>query len=174
MNYHVGRAGQQLGVYPEENIRAMLGRGELRPDDLGWKEGMAAWQPLGELFPGLNAPPPPPVGAMPPPPPVGFAGQGGYGGGGIAPPPKPASNLVPAILVTLFCCLPFGIASIIFASQVDGKYAAGDYAGAEESAAKSKKWMWWALGVGLVGTLLYVGVVLIGAFTGAMNGIEAP
>ena len=176
MNYHVGRAGQQLGVYPEETIRAMLGRGELRPDDLGWKEGMAAWQPLGELFPGLNAPPPPPPSGFtpPPPPPGGVASQVLVGRGGIAPPPKPASNLVPAILVTLFCCLPFGIASVVFASQVDGKYAAGDYLGAEEAAAKSKKWMWWAFGIGLVVSVLYFGLMVVGAVTGAMNGVQTP
>ena len=172
MNYHVGRAGQQLGVYPEETVRAMLGRGELRPDDLGWKEGMAAWQPLGELFPGLGAPPPPPSGfAVPPlPPGGGFAGRGGYGGNRAAP-PKPASNLVPAILVTLFCCLPLGVPAIIFASQVDGKYAVGDYAGAEAAAAKSKKWMWWAFGIGLVFSLLYFGLTAVGVATSTLHGL---
>ena len=30
-----------------------------------------------------------------------------------------------AILVTLFCCLPFGIVAIVFAAQVDSKVAAG-------------------------------------------------
>jgi hypothetical protein len=57
--------------------------------------------------------------------------------------------LVQAILVTLCCCLPFGIASIVFASQVNSKYAAGDVAGAHESARKARLWFWWALGVGL-------------------------
>ena len=30
---------------------------------------------------------------------------------------------IPSILVTIFCCLPLGIAAIIFAAQVDGKVA---------------------------------------------------
>ena len=38
--------------------------------------------------------------------------------------------LVPAILVTIFCCLPVGIAAIIQAAQVNGKLQAGDYEGA--------------------------------------------
>ena len=38
--------------------------------------------------------------------------------------------LVWAILVTLFCCLPFGIISIIYAVQVDGKVSSGDLQGA--------------------------------------------
>lgn len=48
--------------------------------------------------------------------------------------------LVPAILTTIFCCLPFGIVSIVFASQVDSKLAAGDYAGAVNSSNKAKTW----------------------------------
>ena len=43
---------------------------------------------------------------------------------------RPQNYLVWAILTTLFCCLPLGIVSIVFAAQVDGKLASGDYAGA--------------------------------------------
>ena len=49
-----------------------------------------------------------------------------------APPPSstpPKNWLVESILVTIFCCLPFGIAGIVFASQVNSKWAAGDYNG---------------------------------------------
>src|SRR5215813_14996770 len=46
-------------------------------------------------------------------------------------PPGPAvpaiqTYLVPAILVTLFCFLPTGVAAIVFASQVSSKRDAGD------------------------------------------------
>jgi hypothetical protein len=157
MNYHVGRAGQQLGVYPEETIRDMLQRGELHPDDLGWREGQGEWQPLGQLF-GPSSPPP-----------LSSAGTRGFVKAHL-PPPKPKNNLVPAILVTLFCCLPFGIASIVFASQVDSKYSGGDYAGAEASLAKSKLWMWWAFGVGLVVSVIWFGLAFVGAMAGAANG----
>jgi hypothetical protein len=71
-----------------------------------------------------------------PPPPPGSYG-GGYGAG--APGSKPDNHLVWAILSTVFCCLPLGIASIVFAAQVDSKWAAGDYAGARESSEKAKK-----------------------------------
>ena len=53
--------------------------------------------------------------------------------------PKPDNYLVWAILSTLFCCLPLGIASIVFAAQVDGKYNSGDYVGAQASSASAKK-----------------------------------
>ena len=47
--------------------------------------------------------------------------------------PQVPNNLVWAILSTLFCCLPAGIVSIVYAAQVNGKLAAGDIAGAQES-----------------------------------------
>jgi hypothetical protein len=78
------------------------------------------------------------------------------------PPPHaqvPVPNyLVPAILTTLFCCLPFGIASIVYAAQVNGKLEAGDRAGALESSRKAKMWAWISFGTGLV--LIVVGVLV--------------
>lgn len=57
------------------------------------------------------------------------------------PPSVPPKNwLVESILVTLFCCLPFGIAGIVFASQVSTKWAAGDLAGALQSSKEAGKW----------------------------------
>jgi hypothetical protein len=70
--------------------------------------------------------------------------------------PAPDNFLVQAILVTLCCCLPFGIASIVYASQVNSKAAAGDMAGAHESARKARFWFWWALGLGLPIQILLV------------------
>ena len=71
-------------------------------------------------------------------------------------PPKPDNCLVWAILSTLCCCLPFGIVAIVYASQVDGKYAAGDYQGAVDSANKAKTWCWVSFGIGIVGTIISV------------------
>jgi ABC-type multidrug transport system permease subunit len=76
--------------------------------------------------------------------------------GTVDPPRRPDNNLVGAILSTLCCCLPFGIVSIVYAAQVNTKYSVGDYAGAEESAAKSKTWMWWGVGIGLVVNLIFI------------------
>jgi len=44
---------------------------------------------------------------------------------------KPKTYLAIAIITTLFCCLPLGIASIVFSSQVEKKYKAGDITGAQ-------------------------------------------
>lgn len=51
-----------------------------------------------------------------------------------------SNNLIWAILSTLFCCLPLGIVSIVYAAKVDGLAAAGDLAGAQEAADKAKTW----------------------------------
>ena len=46
--------------------------------------------------------------------------------------------LVPAILSTLFCCLPFGIAGILFAVQANAKVQQGDIDGAAVAASRAK------------------------------------
>jgi hypothetical protein len=61
------------------------------------------------------------------------------------------------ILSTIFCCLPLGIASIVFAAQVDGKWASGDYAGAREASEKAKRFAMIAAGVGVgLGVLFFI------------------
>ena len=50
------------------------------------------------------------------------------------------NNLVWAILSTLFCCMPLGIVSIVYAARVDGKRAVGDIAGAREDARLAANW----------------------------------
>jgi hypothetical protein len=112
--------------------------------------------------PGYGTPPPgtPPPGYGAPPPAYGYPqpgyGNPTYGYGGVPSGPKPDSYLVPAILTTLFCCLPSGIAAIVFAAQVDSKYARGDYEGAVASARNAKVWTWVSVGLGLVAIVLWV------------------
>lgn len=89
-----------------------------------------------------------------PPPPPGY--QSYDSGGGAASGPKPDNYLVWAILSTLFCCLPLGIASIVFAAQVDGKYNSGDHAGAREASEKAKKFAMWGAIAGVVVIVLYI------------------
>jgi hypothetical protein len=78
-------------------------------------------------------------------------------------PPSINNYLAPAILCTLFCCLPFGIVAIVNAAQVNSKLSAGDYEGAEASANQAKTWCWVSFGLGLVGVLIYAAILLMGA-----------
>ncbi len=54
--------------------------------------------------------------------------------------PRPDNNLVWGILCTVLCCLPLGIVSIVYASKVDGCYAAGRYDEAVQNAKEALKW----------------------------------
>jgi hypothetical protein len=84
----------------------------------------------------------------------------------------PAINnyLVPAIFATICCCLPFGIVSIVYAAQVNGRLAGGDYEGAKRSADSAKMWFWIAFGLGLVATVAYLGLGVVGALLDAQKG----
>lgn len=73
------------------------------------------------------------------------------------------SGLVLAILVTLFCCLPFGIVAIIYASKVSGLAAAGDIAGAQDAAKKSSMWSWVSFIVGFLVDVIYIFIYVLAA-----------
>ncbi len=66
---HVNRSGTTLGTFSEEDVREGLRTGRFIGTDLGWREGMAAWQSLSQ-FPEFGGPAPaapPPQAAAPPP-----------------------------------------------------------------------------------------------------------
>ena len=135
-------------------------------------------QPPGQ--PGWGPPPGAPPGQPPPygqphygqPPPYGAPyGQPGYPPPGYGTPPpagKPDNYLVWAVLSTLLCCLPLGVASIVFASQVNSKWAAGDFHGAVQSSEKAKRFAIFSAGAGVI-----LGVIFfsIGAFGSGGNGL---
>src|SRR5713101_1333604 len=59
---HVNRGATSLGAFSEEEVREGLRTGRFAPTDIGWREGMANWQPLSQ-FPelGETAPGAPPA-----------------------------------------------------------------------------------------------------------------
>jgi len=75
--------------------------------------------------------------------------------------------LVQAILTTIFCCLPFGIVSIVYAAQVNGKLQAGDRAGAVQSSRNARMWAWISFGTGLVVIGGYLIILVLGAIAGS-------
>jgi len=81
----------------------------------------------------------------------------------------PKSWLVESILVTFFCCLPFGIAGIVNASKVESRFYAGDVDGANTASAEAGKWTKVAFWVGIAFYAIYfiVWVVILGGAIGA-------
>ncbi|MEA4862326.1 MAG: CD225/dispanin family protein [Victivallaceae bacterium] len=73
------------------------------------------------------------------------------------------SYLVESILITVLCCLPFGIVGIVYAFKVSGLVAAGNYSAAQEAAGKAKFWTWLGFGFGIVWVILWVGFQVVGA-----------
>jgi hypothetical protein len=71
---------------------------------------------------------------------------------------RPNNYLVGSIIATIVCCMPVGIISIIYASQVNSKYDAGDFAGAEKASKQAKQFMIGAIVVGLVAVIAYIGI----------------
>ncbi|MDP0498943.1 MAG: DUF4328 domain-containing protein [Verrucomicrobiota bacterium JB022] len=63
MIYLIRQDGQQEGPYPDEAVQGMYQRGQLPAGTLYWKQGMADWAPVHDLF---DAPPPLPEDRPPP------------------------------------------------------------------------------------------------------------
>ena len=64
--------------------------------------------------------------------------------------PCPPTNLVWAILACVLCCIPFGIAAIIYSNKVTKCYLAGDLAGAKSASETSA---WWVIASVVVGVV---------------------
>ena len=50
MNYHLHRDGQNLGIFPLEDLRNWRQTGRLNGEELVWCAGMSDWQPLDQIL----------------------------------------------------------------------------------------------------------------------------
>ncbi|MBD9703667.1 CD225/dispanin family protein [Streptomyces sp. ID01-12c] len=64
--------------------------------------------------------------------------------------------MTPAILVTLLCFLPTGIAAIVFASQVSAKATTGDYQGAAQASRRARILVLVSVGIGVLFWLILI------------------
>ena len=94
------------------------------------------------------------------------------GSGGAGTPTNVPNYLVQSILVTLCCCIPFGIVAIVYAAQVNTKLAANNVAGAQESSQNAKKWCWIGLGSGIVVNLIVVVLQVLAAVASQQQGAQ--
>ena len=78
----------------------------------------------------------------------------------------PQTWLAESIIVTLLCCLPFGIVGIIKAASVDSLYRSGDYEGAQRASQAAGKWTKIGFFCGLAVVIFYL---IIGLITGFEN-----
>jgi hypothetical protein len=100
--------------------------------------------------------------------PGGSGGSGGSGdtvidGGTVGgkdaytpPPTIPPTYLWQSIVVTILCCLPFGIPAIVNASRVQERFLKGDYAGAEKASSNAKTWAIVSLVAGIIGLIISI------------------
>ncbi len=80
----------------------------------------------------------------------------------------PKSYLAESILVTIFCCLPFGIAGIVNAANVESRFYAGDIQGAQRASAQAKKWTMWSLWSAVIIGVIYIFfIVLVASISAA-------
>lgn len=82
----------------------------------------------------------------------------------------PPNYLVFAILTTILCCQIFGIVSIVFAAQVNSKWASGDYQGAISASKNAKLWAWIAFGSGIIIVLVFTLLAILGILAGLTFG----
>jgi hypothetical protein len=135
--WYYSKNGMQLGPLSTEEFSGKASSGEVLPSDLIWKEGMSDWKPLAQVpeFHGLSSlstPPPVGMGSVPMQQPYMYPA-------GHAPVTVP-NYLWQSIVVTVLCCLPFGVVSIIHAAKVDSLLAQGDIVGATAASQSAKKW----------------------------------
>ena len=73
----------------------------------------------------------------------------------------PPTYLVWSVVMTVLCCLPAGIAAIIFSCQVSSKFFAGDYAGAVKASQRAEIWIIVSFVLGVLANTLYLPLTLL-------------
>jgi hypothetical protein len=81
---------------------------------------------------------------------------------------SPKTYLAESILVTIFCCVPFGIVGIVHAANVSSRYFIGDIEGSLKAQKEARKWTLIGFWTGLAFGILYIaGNIFIGFNSGA-------
>lgn len=146
VQWYYSEGGQRRGPVPAEQLKNLIAAGNVKPDTLVWKQGMAQWTPAGQVAelqqqepPPLPGEPPPipgvarprrtlrfeadskpaVTGAAPPPPQPPDPPSTGTSGA-AAPLPKPAKPSRPPLSVSDALIAPFVVAGAIGLAVVAG------------------------------------------------------
>ena len=154
--YYYTNGSEKFGPYTLDELKTK----EISANTLVWYEGMKDWtaasqvEELSSMF--SNTPPPAPI-ANP------MTGQ-------EKPNYPPKTWLVESILVTLFCCLPFGVVGIVHASKVESQFNYGNYEAAKKASEDAAKWTKIGFWIGLIVLLLYIiFIAVVGVGAGMAN-----
>ena len=74
---------------------------------------------------------------------------------------RPDSYLAWAIIVTILCCLPCGIVSIIYATMVNSRFDRGDVEGAKKASETAQMWIILSITLGLLVMPIQVALQLL-------------
>lgn len=137
MEFYILQNNKKQGPYSLEE----LSNKNINADTMVWNVGLSNWKPaktVSELSDLLsNLPPvPPPSQSM------------------------PKTWLVESILVTCFCCLPFGIVGIINATKIETLYSSGAYAQALYYSKQAKKWTLWGFFTAMALFFIYIFILI--------------
>lgn len=133
MEFYILQNNLKEGPYSLEE----LGNKNINTNTLVWRTGFKNWTPVKdvpELSDLLSNLPPIPPGSQ----------------------PVVKTWLAESILVTIFCCLPFGIVGIINASRVSSLYVQGNYEEAKKVSSNAGKWTKIGFFIGLASIIIYI------------------
>lgn len=160
MHWYYSKSGTQQGPVTEAVLREKISSGEIGQADLIWRDGMSDWMPVSkvpEMAGFLGVSPGPVLDSAPVRPafPVEPSEQASPYSQVTAPAPYSGNPDVPSylwqsIVVTLLCCLPFGIPAIVYAARVDSLKRLGDFQGAANASNTARQWCLAALISGLI------------------------
>jgi hypothetical protein len=151
----IGADGKEYGPISREQLKQWLAEGRLNLQSQVLPEGSTDWKTLGEIPELVNAPVPPNLPQYPTFTPTGDV----------------PNYLWQSIVITLCCCLPFGIVAIVYAAQVKSKVSVGDIAGAQASSSKAKMWCWIGFGVGLLVNVIVFAIQFLAVAAAGKSGL---
>lgn len=155
MEYYFADGSDKRGPFTLEELRHQ----PINRDTLVWFTGQPNWKPASEIPELASLLDMPPL-SVPPPLTRHVSQENKF----ITQVP-PKTWLLESILVTLFCCLPFGIVGIINASRVESKFYSGDFQGAQQASGEAGKWTKIGFWIGIAGIVLYIIFLLIFGFS---------